>query len=190
MQKKQNIIRAAIRLFATQGFDGTTTLQIAHEAQVTEPLIYYHFKGKDDLFTHILKAAFKEYFEMLDGLTRETETQFEKIDQLIRLHFKIIAERPDETFLIINTCPAKLNDTDLVCSENLEKQRKALLNFLAETVAAGVQSGEFHDVPVEDTAMLLVAMISGLVRRRMLKYEDVDAVCRATIDFIHRSLVK
>jgi len=47
LTKKQNIIQAAARLFAEQGFEGTTTLQIAHEADVTEPLIYYHFKGKD-----------------------------------------------------------------------------------------------------------------------------------------------
>jgi len=42
------------RLFASQGFEGTTTLQIAGEGGVTEPLLYYHFKGKDELFTHFL----------------------------------------------------------------------------------------------------------------------------------------
>ena len=45
LNKKQNIIQAAC-LFAEQGYDGPTTLQIANEAGVTEPLIYYHFKGK------------------------------------------------------------------------------------------------------------------------------------------------
>ena len=40
LNKKQNIIQAATHLFAEQGFEGTTTLQIANEADVTEPLIY------------------------------------------------------------------------------------------------------------------------------------------------------
>ena len=39
---------------------GTTTLEIANKAKVTEPLIYYHFKGKDELFTHSLELAFQE----------------------------------------------------------------------------------------------------------------------------------
>ena len=37
LNKKQNIIQAATRLFAEQGFEGTTTLQIANEAGVTDP---------------------------------------------------------------------------------------------------------------------------------------------------------
>ena len=38
--KKHELVRAAVRLFAENGFDGTTTLRIAKAAGVTEPLIY------------------------------------------------------------------------------------------------------------------------------------------------------
>lgn len=190
MRKKQNIIRAAIRLFASQGFDGTTTLQISHEAQVTEPLIYYHFKGKDDLFTCILEKAFVDYFALIDGLPGDTATQFEKIENLINLHFDVIADRPDETFLITSTCPAKLNDLDHICASNMERQRKVLDSYLCDSLTAGIGSGEFEPVPVAETAVLIMAMISGLVRRRSLKYEDIDRVRRATVDFLRRSLVR
>ena len=57
MTKKQNIIQAANHLFAEQGFEDTTTLQIDNEADITEPLIYYHFKAKGELFSHILKTS-------------------------------------------------------------------------------------------------------------------------------------
>ena len=70
LSKRQNIIQAATHLFAEQGFEGTTTLQIANEADVTEPLIYYHFKGKDELFSHILETSFKEYFSRLEALKK------------------------------------------------------------------------------------------------------------------------
>jgi AcrR family transcriptional regulator len=40
MSKRDAILKTAARLFATQGFDGTTTIQIAREAGATEPLIY------------------------------------------------------------------------------------------------------------------------------------------------------
>jgi AcrR family transcriptional regulator len=50
MGKKDAILKSAAALFALQGFDATTTRQISVEAGATEPLIYYHFKGKDDLF--------------------------------------------------------------------------------------------------------------------------------------------
>jgi len=49
--KKHNIITTATHLFATQGFDGTTTIQISKDADATEPLLYYHFTGKDEILT-------------------------------------------------------------------------------------------------------------------------------------------
>ena len=70
MSKRETILKTAARLFAAQGFDGTTTLQIAREAGATEPLIYYHFKGKDDLFTRIIDATFLEYFSRIDALEK------------------------------------------------------------------------------------------------------------------------
>ena len=46
MSKREIILKTAARLFAAQGFEATTTIQIAREAGATEPLIYYHFKSK------------------------------------------------------------------------------------------------------------------------------------------------
>jgi AcrR family transcriptional regulator len=42
ISKKQKLLKIVTCLFAAQGFDGATTLQIARSAGVTEPLIYYH----------------------------------------------------------------------------------------------------------------------------------------------------
>ena len=72
--KKKDIIQAATLLFAEQGFDGTTTLQISKKARITERVIYYHFTGKDQLFTGIISETFARYFAHLDGLPRTTLT--------------------------------------------------------------------------------------------------------------------
>lgn len=190
MQKKQNIIRAAIHLFAAQGFDGTTTLQIAHEAQVTEPLIYYHFKGKDDLFTCIIESAFSEYFSALELLPADPGSQFEKLENLLNLHFQIIAERPDETFLIVSTCPAKLNDTDHICAGNMIQQKKVVEDYVSKALTEGVSTGEFEKIPVKETTVLIIAMINGLVRLRDLPAKDLPGVQKTAIEFMRRSLIR
>ena len=89
MKKRQAIIESATRLFGSVGYDATTTLEIADEADVTEPLIYYHFNGKSGLFTHSLESAFEAYFSHLDKLPKNSSTEFQKITDLINLHFKI-----------------------------------------------------------------------------------------------------
>ena len=99
MGKKQDLLKAAVQLFSKLGFDGTTTLEIAEAAHVTEPVVYYHFKNKDGLFTHILLSTFAEYFDRLNKLVNNTPTQFEKIEDLIDLHFLFIDEFYDGTYI-------------------------------------------------------------------------------------------
>jgi len=190
MKKKQNIIDTATMLFATQGFDGTTTLQIARDAGVTEPLIYYHFEGKDDLFTHIIQNGFEAYFKRIESLNRTTPTHFGKIEDLIKVHFDFIQEMPDEIYLAFSTCPAKLKDKTHVCVKYLKKQRRMLELYLSNCIKNGIKSGEFHDVPVKETVSLLYGMIIGIVRQRGLLLNTLKGMPSVTVEFCRRSLVK
>ena len=111
MGKKQDLLKAGVQLFSKQGFDGASILEIAEASHVTEPVIYYHFKNKDGLFTYILLSTFAEYFDQLDKLENNTPTQFEKIENLIDFHFRFVDYFPDETYIILSACPAKLRDS-------------------------------------------------------------------------------
>ena len=188
MNKKHQILNAAAKLFATQGFDGTTTLQIATEANVTEPLIYYHFKGKDELFTSILQSAFEKYFTRLENLPRHTPVQFEQIANLIHLHFAIVDEIPNETFLVMNICPAKLNDPDHVCRANIDRQKEWLTEYLTQCLEEGIHRKEFIELAIPPTVELLLGVISGITRRRALKLDSNRQVPTATIEFCRRAL--
>ena len=190
LSKKQNIIQAATRLFAEQGFEGTTTLQIANEAGVTEPLIYYHFKGKDELFSHILETSFKEYFSRLEALEKDTGTQFERIEALLDFHFRFVEDMPDETYIGVSTCPAKLSDPEHICTKNVQRQRERLKAYLKECLEKGIKSGKFNQVPVYEMVNLLITMINGLIRQRGLRLEEKNGMWDVTVDFCRRSLVK
>lgn len=52
--RRQQILNAATELFARQGFQGTTTRQIAERAGINEAIIFRHFATKDDLYWAIL----------------------------------------------------------------------------------------------------------------------------------------
>lgn len=58
--RRRQLIRAAVDLFARQGFEGTTTRQIAAAAGVNEALIFRHFATKVELYTAILDYKFRE----------------------------------------------------------------------------------------------------------------------------------
>ena len=52
--RRLQIMEAAKELFARQGFDGTTTRQIAQAARVNEAVIFRHFPSKEDLYWSVI----------------------------------------------------------------------------------------------------------------------------------------
>jgi AcrR family transcriptional regulator len=54
-ERRRQILEVATQLFASQGFGGTTTRQIAELARVNEALIFRHCPSKDDLYWAVLE---------------------------------------------------------------------------------------------------------------------------------------
>jgi AcrR family transcriptional regulator len=188
MNRKQALVDAAIKLFATNGFDATSTASIAQYAGVTEPLIHYHFKSKDGLFTHILEVTFSKYFDRLDALPEKTQTEFDRLVNLIRFHFRFAEDFPDQTFIVISACPAKLQDAAHICAQYVKTQGDRLTGYMADCLERGIQSGEFRSVPVPATTGLLLAMVNGLMRRKSLKLNEIDGLLGAVLDFCRQAL--
>ena len=120
---------------------------------------------------------------------RIVNQQVINIGKLIHLHLEFVEQMPDESYLIISTCPARLNDPEDICARIVGDQRRRLFSLLQKCLAAGVESGEFYDVPVEETAGLLVALISGLLRQRVLNLDGTKDMRRTAIGFCRRSLI-
>ena len=189
MEKKQAILKTAARLFANQGFDGTTTAQIAREARVTEPLIFYHFKGKDELFTRITESMFAEYLSRLDMLEQNPDSPFRQIQKLIELQFDIVEEFSDEVYIITSTRPVRFTDTANIFADNIKAYRRRVNSFLTGCLSAGIEAGEFIPVQVEATTNLLAALLNGIVRYQVNRSNQDNNLRQTTIDFCRRSLM-
>jgi AcrR family transcriptional regulator len=62
--RREQILGVARQLFAKQGFRGTTTRQIADQAQVNEAILFRHFRSKEAL-----------YWAVLDDLSRQRNSR-------------------------------------------------------------------------------------------------------------------
>jgi AcrR family transcriptional regulator len=75
---RERIIKAAERLFAERGYDGTSVRAIVAKAHVNQAAINYHFDGKDGLYREVLRMAFRalierqlDHAEELGAISRE-----------------------------------------------------------------------------------------------------------------------
>ncbi|MFM1876040.1 MAG: hypothetical protein RL266_1777 [Bacteroidota bacterium] len=87
-EKQENILKAALKLFATQGYASTSTSKVAKEAGVSEGLIFRHFESKEGLLSAILEMGHELMkHKMADILT--TSDPKEMLRKYIELPFKI-----------------------------------------------------------------------------------------------------
>ena len=83
--RRQQILEAALALFAEQGLAGATSKDIAERADVTHGLIYFYFKTKEDLFKAAFEYALERALEQLDlaALTRSDEPPEQALTPLL-----------------------------------------------------------------------------------------------------------
>jgi AcrR family transcriptional regulator len=74
---RDRIMKAAERLFAEKGYDGTSIRVIVAKARVNQAAINYHFGGKDGLYREVLRVAFR-------GMTQDQLAHAEDVKTLSR----------------------------------------------------------------------------------------------------------
>ncbi|WP_165309970.1 TetR/AcrR family transcriptional regulator [Vibrio ziniensis] len=72
--RKDELIEATLRLIATDGIKAATVRSISEQAKVTQGLIRYHFKSKDDL---IIAAYEKHMTNLIDLAAQAAEGEFD-----------------------------------------------------------------------------------------------------------------
>lgn len=82
-RRREQLLDTAAKLFATLGYSGATTSQIAKEAGVTEPIIYRHFDSKRDLFIALIERTSDDTIRLWEHELRSAPDPAERLKRLI-----------------------------------------------------------------------------------------------------------
>lgn len=88
---RDEILKAAIRLFATRGFHETSMSEVAREAKVSKALIFWHFKTKEELFLAVLNKLLEPYVIDFAEESEKLDAR-EQIKKLIRGYVNFVRE--------------------------------------------------------------------------------------------------
>jgi AcrR family transcriptional regulator len=150
-ERRKAIVEAVRGVFAENGFDGTTTRELAKTAGISEALIYKHFPSKQSLYMAMLEACaegptFAEFNRIL-ALEPSTSTL------VIMVHFTIAhyVEAPllDPAKAAMNGLMARslLEDGELVRLTH-KKFAKAWIAKFAACVKAAAKAGDLRETSV------------------------------------------
>src|ERR1700729_4279199 len=82
---RDRIVGAAAELFSERSFDGATTREIAARADVTQPLLNYHFRSKEELW----QAAVDSLFERLNRTLDERTSGLRGVDEVTSAKLRV-----------------------------------------------------------------------------------------------------
>src|SRR5215831_1974177 len=95
---RDNIVKAALSLFQTKGFDATTTKAIARKAGIAEGTVFNYFKSKDDIALHFFKQEVDQAMAAVRDNPRLRKAPLEeKLFALIHAQLEYLA--PYERFI-------------------------------------------------------------------------------------------
>jgi AcrR family transcriptional regulator len=159
---RDEILKAAMQLFANRGFHETSMSEVAREARVSKALIFWHFKTKEELFVAVLNRLLEPYF--ID-FSEEAAAMDERA-QILKLVESYLAFVRDNASSVRFFLAQMLHDQKL--SESLNEQVLKLYNgyraMLVELIASG-QNKEIctRRTTPESAAAFLLSALNGLL---------------------------
>ncbi len=95
------ILEAALDVFSTYGFRGSTIDQIAEKSGMSKPNLLYYFKRKQDIYVSVLEETLEEWLQPLHELKPEGDP-VEELRRYITRKIEMSAKRPEASRLFAN----------------------------------------------------------------------------------------
>ena len=191
MSKKQALVEAATKLFSQKGFENTSMSELAKLTGIAQGTIFYHFKNKEELFISILeefKVSITDEFERYVGEKR-FETGIDMIEDVVSFYLYLAGAMEDRFLLLYRYEAYEFARINPVCRECLEAIYNCLADLFEQAILRGQKDGSIADVPVRKTALILFAMVDGVIRFNVYElydagtlYNDLIAACRKILE--------
>jgi TetR/AcrR family fatty acid metabolism transcriptional regulator len=94
-RKYEAILRAAIRVFARNGFFNSKVADLANEAGVADGTVYLYFKNKDDILVSIFNHVVQEALARGRSSLKQVADPAEKLKRIVRAHLEMLGRDRD-----------------------------------------------------------------------------------------------
>ena len=90
VERRGELLAAAERLFAQQGFQATSVRDIAENLNIKAGSLYTHIQSKDDLLWEIVSQAADRFFAAVEPIVASDLVPLEKLRRLVAAHVGVL----------------------------------------------------------------------------------------------------
>lgn len=163
-QRTEDILRAAEKLFAANGFAATTMDQIAREAELSKGSLYTYFKGKDDVHRQYVSIGMQILHDMILEKISTAKNGWIKLAAFWDCFMSFQTQYP-------NYCDAFIHYESKASEFNSQAQieqwidRRKVVRLMITIINEGIADGSLRvDLDPMQTTLMLWAQISGAIQ--------------------------
>lgn len=147
--QKENILRNSFLLFKENGYNKTTTREIAHASGINKGLLHYYYKQKEEIIFEMYNNLLSGLYDFIDLEYKDKVNGFTYYAVINILFFRTISSRSyfietlSEILFYRNLTKIKIEKSAELCYEIIKDFKIPITEyqlFLAITVAVGAEA--------------------------------------------------
>jgi TetR/AcrR family fatty acid metabolism transcriptional regulator len=170
------ILKAAVKVFARQGFYQSTVAQIAKEAGVADGTIYLYFKNKDDILVHFFNYRTKQVFDRFRAEVKIADNSLDKLRNLIRRH--LTEFQRDRDMAVVYQVETHQNSR--LAESQIREMSVMYQDLVSEIVELGQQEGRIRkDLYVGLVKRFILGAVDEVINTWLHSEKEYDLVSMA-----------
>ena len=157
---KARIVQAATRLFAENGFDGTSIQAVAEVVGIRKPSLLWHFPSKEDLRRAVLEDLLVHWRDELPRALFAAQSSHGRLEAVLHAMIDYFEGEPHRARLLVREMLDRPAAMRAMFSEHLQPWT----SVLGEYIRMGQEGGRVHeDLDPESYVIQVVTMAVGTV---------------------------
>jgi len=163
---RARIINSAKKLFAEQGYQKTTIVDISKQAGLSEAALYEYFQGKEDLLLTIPDLWVSELLKDLDEQLFGVRGAENKLRKFLWWYLRRIEQSPLDAKIVYLFLKTNANFLNTEVYANVKK----LYSYLIDIFEEGLKTGEMKsDLDSRIARDIFVGTLDHIITRWLLK---------------------
>ena len=142
VDKRRQILDAAIRVLARQGYHGTRVSDIADEAGVAYGLVYHYFKSKDEVLNELFTERWSLLLAAIEEADREQQSARDKLAAVAAFIIDSYRYDPDLMKVIIVEVTRAANSFGRTHLPEINRAYEMIAKIVADGQADGAFRGD------------------------------------------------
>ena len=183
-EKPQQIIDAAVRVFARNGYYNSRVSDIAREAGIASGTIYLYFKTKDEILVTLFREKMAAWVESVRREIASESDAVGRLRRLVRLHFSVLEQNPD----LAEVVQVELRQGHKFFRGASAQEVSSYFALVQSVLEEGIAAGQIRpDVPAKIATKMLFGAMDQMATSWVLGkrgYELTDAADAVTAIFL------